>query len=576
VTRISEIPTRIFSYGCLAPLKGQDLLEEQLRRAHTYKNTLIGIERRRRESVQEAIRSVGDVGPLATRVDELETALSEARTAIRAKRAREGRRADTAAESERARAIVGALRTARTALREAKQRVKGDQALRARIWDIEGRFLAEVREARASCGVYWGTYLQVEAAVGRARKALGPPRFLRYDGTGKIAVRIRQGMTVDELFGCQDTRIRIRPIPADTYSRRRHHRRLASRTVVSIRAGTEEGSRLPLWIEFPVILHRPLPTDARIKWAWVLRRKIGLRYEYRLQFVLESESFRTPETPAGKGTVALDLGWRNKPDGGIRVAYWLDDTGASGEVLVPARTQLGLQKPDDLRAIRDKAFDAIRLELRRWLKSRSDLPGWLRERIKGLEQWRSQARLAALLREWRSARVDGDASVFSSAEDWAKQDRHLLAWEAHQRDRRLGHRKEEYRRFAVSLANRYATIVLEKFDLRPTREAKPPEEGTPADGRVQRRTARIAAPGELRAAIKAAAEKHGARIVEIDAPYTTQTCSYCGCLDQWNATSTVMHSCAHCGATWDQDDNACRNLLALAGNTSEAKKTTAD
>jgi hypothetical protein len=566
-----DTPTRIYSYGCLAPTKGAELLEEQLRLAHRYRNTLVEIERRRRDRVTEAICAVGDVGPLTAKAEELEQALAQTRSAIRAKRAAAKRAADTAEESARAGMLLAELRAAWTELKKAKQRVKNDETLRASLSEIEEQARADVQKARASSGVFWGTYLQVEAAVNRSRTGPTPPRFTPYDGTGRVAIQLqgdrwdktkKRGLTVAALFACEDNRLRVRPVPADTYDRPRHQRRLASRTVAWIRAGTVEGKRDPLWIELPVILHRPLPDDALIKWAWVLRTRVGIRLEYSLQFVFEAESLRSPSAPTGNEAVAVDLGWRNKPDGGIRVAYWVDTAGQAGEVLVPIRTQLGLRKPEDLHAIRDKAFSEIRQHLLRWLESQSELPEELRQRTKRLAEWRSQTRLGALLCDWETARVEGDHWIFRAMQEWAQQERHLLAWEAHQRDRRLGHREEEYRRFAARLARTYATIVLKKFDLRRTRKMKVPEEGARSDGRKQRRTAYVAAPGELRVAIKDAAAKYGAAIVEIDSPDTTRACSSCGCVNEWKASSSIIHSCAHCGETWDQDHNACCNMLA--------------
>jgi hypothetical protein len=566
--KTSDTPNRLYSYGCRPPVSGRDVLEEQLRLAHHYSNRLVEIERRRRERVQEAMRSMSSVAPAATRVDELEMAIQVARAAVKTKRIGAGRHADTSEETTRTKALVAELRVARGALREAKQEVREDETLRACLRSVDEQARQEIRDARKASGLYWGTYLQVEAAADQARKAPTPPRFTPYDGSGRIAVQLQHGMTVSELFACKDWCLRIQPVPADTYQRPRHQRRLASRTMMWIRAGsgTTDRRRGPLWVQLPIILHRPLPDDAMIKWAWLLRRKIGTFEDYRLQLIVESEAFREPPAPTGAGTVAIDLGWRNKPDGTVRVAYWLDDQRRSGEVLVPLRTQIGLEKPHDLASIRDKAFDIARDKLRSWRAKRTDIPRWLVERTRFLMRWRAPRRLAALLPHWSQHRVDGDRYIISVLNKWAKQDRHLRWWELNQRDRRLGHRREQYRLFATQLARTYATIVLEKFDLRGVLQAKPPEDGVASDGRDQRRTAALAAPGQLRAAIKASAQKTGARVVEVDAANTTRTCSICGVCEPFKASTAIAHTCAHCGATWDQDHNACANLLALASD----------
>jgi transposase len=43
---------------------------------------------------------------------------------------------------------------------------------------------------------------------------------------------------------------------------------------------------------------------------------------------------------------------------------------------------------------------------------------------------------------------------------------------------------------------------------------------------------------------------------------TTQRCAVCGCEDRWDAATQVDHVCVACGRSWDQDANACRNMLA--------------
>ena len=565
--KTSTTPTKIYSYGCLPPIVGADLMDQQIQRAHRYRNILTEIELRRRERVQKEMLAFGDVGTLTGKVEALAAKLTEIRVAIKAKRQADRKRVEAKPESDRAKALLTELRDARAELKAAKEVVRTDVRLRERLRAIEDQTRTEIRAARAICGTYWGTYLTAEAAAEASRKSMTPPRFLQYDGSGRIAVEIMHGMPMAEVFGCKDTRLQIRPVPADTYQRPRHQRCLASRTVVSLRAGSND-DRSPKWVQLPVILHRPMPPDAVIKWAWILRRRIGLHFEYRLQLVLESESFQAPAEPLGNGKVAIDLGWRTKPDGSIRVGYMVDGAGHREEILVPERTVNGMEKPDDLRAIRDKHFNATKLELATFLASLPEVPAWLKAQTRSLAQWRSPGRLARLLQDFEKQHFDGDAKIVDQLTAWAKRDRHLLSWEAHQRDRRLGHRREEYRKLAVRLARTYAVIVLEQFNLRDVAQEPAPEDGAASEGHNVRATARLAAPGELRAAIKAAAQKYGAEIVEFSAIDTTQRCHACGTCEPWDAAPAIEHKCVICGAVWDQDYNACMNLLRLANPAS--------
>src|ERR1700735_3794432 len=87
----TDKPIRIYTFGCQPPTQGKDLLEQQLMLAHQYRNKLIEIERERRERMEAAVLSVGDVAAASTRVDEAKAALANVRTAIKSKRKTSGR-----------------------------------------------------------------------------------------------------------------------------------------------------------------------------------------------------------------------------------------------------------------------------------------------------------------------------------------------------------------------------------------------------------------------------------------------------------------------------------------------------
>lgn len=571
--KTSTLQTRVYSYGALPPTSGGERMEEQFKLAHRYYNELISIYRRRRERIAQIQKEHGTLGPLLSAVATAESELEAAVTRVKASKA--GRAVVDAEAAEMLRAVRVLLRSARARVKEGRAALRDE--LKPLYGGVTDALRAEVRGARAACGVYWGTYLKIEEAAEQADRASGPvpPRFRSYDGSGKLAVQLQHGIAVNEVMSCLDTRLRIQAPPADTYDLPRHRRRIASRTKAWVRIGSTSAAEStsadspprngsPIFVEVPIVLHRPLPPDASIKWAWLLRRRIGLHFEYRLQIVLEAESFSALRScgDARAQAIAIDLGWRNLPDGGgIRVAYWHDTDGAHGQVRVPEKVSLGLAKCDDLRSIRDNNFNAIKLGLRAWLGTQPEIPEWLRERVTHLHQWHAQGRLAGLLRLWRAQRIAGDEDIWTRMESWAKQDRHLLAWEAHQRDRRINHRRETYQVWATQIARQYRTVVLERFDLTAFATLELPEDGDPADGLLQRYTARLAAPGELREAIIKAAARTGAAIVQNagDTRHSTTECDCCGTVGA--ATPQLMIVCNACGVEHDQDARAARNLL---------------
>lgn len=62
------------------------------------------------------------------------------------------------------------------------------------------------------------------------------------------------------------------------------------------------------------------------------------------------------------------------------------------------------------------------------------------------------------------------------------------------------------------------------------------------------------------------AECAGVRVVGVNPAYTTQACSFCGCLPAKKITlSDRVYHCDSCGLVMDRDENAARNILQSTG-----------
>jgi hypothetical protein len=638
--KTSTVPTRIYSYGCLAPVEGADIVEQQLRAANKYYNDLIAIGRDKRQRWEDL---VAEVHPEADLWEMAQVAVSGAVDALRRAKTGTGRRADVDGEKELLAVVKAERKALGPAAKEARARLRvaaeeaalarresrvpagPDAVLAARIADSDALASRELRAKRAACGVYWGTYLVVEDAAKRALGDCAFPRFKRFDGTGKVAVQltgeirdasgavIDHGVPVSDVIAGagsgsigRDTRLRIdaapsHPHPVDPVKEERWRAqhpgkvRRVRTTMVKIRVGSNP-DRTPVWAAFPVVRHRPLPDDAVLKWAWVVRRRVGIRFEYRFQVTIEAPSLAPPAQAAGHGTVAINLGWRNIPpyDGAVRLAVWRDDEGREGEIRVPRlsrRDSTGaavgyhlndaLRKMDEVRGARDRALD----EFKAWARGvdRSSWPPWLADMLRFLPQWRASRKLARVagiaLRMCRQGwRFSGDDEILVGLALWAQRDRHLLAWEAHGRDRAIGHRRKVYEEIAVYFTRRYARILICEMDMRDLREREAPEDGVPADGRDMRRTANVAAPGELREKLRIHATKRGDVVEEVANTNLTQTCHACGvCPEEpWDAARAIDHTCGACGATWDQDINHVRNIMAREANRASGEAARGD
>ncbi|MFH1766389.1 MAG: zinc ribbon domain-containing protein, partial [Gemmatimonadota bacterium] len=381
------------------------------------------------------------------------------------------------------------------------------------------------------------------------------PKFKRWTGDGLVGVQIQKGMETQDVFGA-DRKLQIDPIPETAWNRRRSSEQ---RTKVRLRVGSE--GRDPIWAEWPVILHRPLP-PGKIMWAKVLRRHVANKERWELQITVRLDD--GPISVPREGTVGVDLGWRLVDDG-LRAGYWGGSDGKHEQILVGDDIVTRMQKVEDLRSIRDKHLDELRPWMAKWLQDhRNEIPEWIRERTETLHAWKAFRKFGSLAIAWRTQRWEGDEEAFERLEDWRQRDKHLWTWEAHQRQRTLRRRREGYRLLAADLAKRYGTLVLEDFDLSEMQErSSVEEEKEKGENKEARRNRVLVACSELRLCLINAFQSAGGRVVKIDPAYTTQECWICGAVENWSdsAEEQVVRTCLGCGMVVDQDENAARILL---------------
>lgn len=554
-------PSRNWTFGAKAPLLNLDSVREQMRAGHRYRNALVALERERREKVDAKLRALFPaLHALEAEIAAAEADLGALRVAIKADNAKRRSRHATpeqVADSKRLKSLLRDLR--------ARRKIARAEAFRSPEWELAQTTInewasTEAKALRAASGLYWGTYLCVEQSMQGARSG-PPPVFQSWRGDGRVCVQIQPGLDFAALLSAQDRRLRIEVT--------------GRRAVCYLRIGSE--GREPIWCAAPVTLHRDLPADALVKWATLRRRRIGTQDEWSLQLTLARAAGWEYTDRASAGQVGIDIGWRLRPSG-LRVAYWVGSDGAEGELVLPTDDVGRWAYADRLRSIQGLHFDAIRPVLAAWFRGREH-PPWLTMRgVETLSQWRSEARLSALVFEWRSNRLPGDAdphpeaaalrellqldhrhygtpeSIFDLAAAWRTKSRHLYNWECSQRVKATRWRDNLYRNFAADMRRRYRTVRLEKLDL--SRLAKTPEAEEPSIDQALREYRMVASCGRLRQLLAECMT-----VETFPARHTTQRCHACGALSGESAPANLLHSCAHCGAEWDQDRNAALNLL---------------
>ena len=255
----------------------------------------------------------------------------------------------------------------------------------------------------------------------------------------------------------------------------------------------------------------------------------------------------------------MNLGWRTLGAHDVRVAVSVDEQGSKREFRLPADVVTGIARADEIQSTRDVEFERARAAMVAWIDNAAALPTCLSKARETLHQWKSEARLASLVRRWSDERVDGDSAAFDAAEAWRKQDVHLWQWEAEQRRRSELHRRDTYRCWAAGLAQTYSTVVLDDVDLSALAKRAPKEDK--AENETARRARVLAAPSELRGALENAFRGRGGHVLRLDPKDVTHTCAICGVVESWDAAPMVHHACGGCGTIWDQDQNAALVLL---------------
>jgi len=444
-------------------------------------------------------------------------------------------------------------------------RKKWSEAMKVASTEIEIAVIneraAELRRgARDLCGVYWGTYQLVEAADQASRSDLPlteDPRWPPWTGEGVVSVQLQGGL--EESLIETDTQIQV--IPSD-------HGKKSEFVTLRIRIGSHR--RQPVWAEWPCRMHRPLPEGAILKRVTVHRilegartsnPKSGRREHWEVQFVIEQPLLNPRH---GHGIVGVDLGWRRIGDE-LRVCAFADEKSESGELRLSAHAIGGFRRTETLHATRDIMRNkAIVIVLA--MRADPNAPTWFKEETAYAHAWRAPRRIPMLIASWRKNRWAGDEESFSWLSYWLERDRHLWQWESDQRRKNRHAKRKFYEKFAAELAERYETLVLEKFDLR-VFSTRPDEKAfVGPDGRKEsqqeeqaRAWRHLAGTYELRLVLENAFLTRGGGVCRVPADDTTRTCSSCGLVVRRDFASSIHWIC-DCGVEHDQDKNAGTNL----------------
>lgn len=560
--------TYVYSYkvkhaGIDLPLVGQ-----QISLGHQYYNSLVELHRWQRERAEAArldtcptfASAEADVDSASRIVESIIEEIRKANAAAKRKRA-------TPEDRDRLAAAKAVRKAAWECRKAARLQLASNVELAGKLETIYAEGAAAKRAARAkisAAGLYWGTYLKIEAAIEQAAKTVkGPLSFRRWTGNGLIAVQIQNGMSWAEALAGGDTRLRA--FIVNSRGKR------APLWQVWMRAGSNP-DRSPIWVKANFYFHRPLPDDAVITWVVLTRRQVAVRrqtdgtwqpyYEWSVQFTIRTEVENA--VPCCNGSsCGVDLGWRLMADGGLRVGYIVGDDGRNESITMPPALVNRWQRCDDLQSIRDSHFNEIKAALAAF-RGTAVFPDWFMDATKTMHAWKGKGRLAMLLKAWTLQRFDGDADIFAAVKAWQEKDAHLWQYESSNRLKAARIRRDWYRTLAKRLTSQ-GRVYVENCDWRQLARL-PKADSNEVVNAIARRMQRIAAVGMLRECLVA----NGA--IKVKTEDSTRTCAVCGHVNTFEKPAELHQTCGGCASWFDQDENAARVLLARGGTVKEAKR----
>jgi len=373
--------TSVYQYGALHPLDLDNHAIEELWLQNRLWNQLVEIERDNQERYRAIINADHEVAPLEERHEALQQERKDAvkrRNALRSdKRRLKG--VPTIDEIQHTiDDLSSTIREVQNDLRAARKNAR--KRNRRKIDRLERERKEAVKVARKSSGLYWANYNAIvdsyDTARKRAMKTGGMLRFHRFEGEGRFTVQLQGGASAQDLFDGERSEVALTRISADELdrlrgktrgmaqkanSRRNQRREIALMRMVIGYTYDDSGRRQRRYLTVPVILHRALPDEDRIKQVQIVRRKeTDDRMAYYVGFVVDHFADEPPR-PDAAAAAGVNLGWKRGPSGGTRVAT-VAVSGSAKERATPLPWQPGedegiwhLELPSEVMRLRESA-----------------------------------------------------------------------------------------------------------------------------------------------------------------------------------------------------------------------------
>lgn len=421
-----------YTYHAHQPIEGWEALRAEHARCVALWDQCVDIDRAHERALDAAMRGDAEYAAAAATVDALRERLTDAPKAER-------------------REIFRELRAARSAMWAQAAKWRKAHPDEARVFERDRQ--AAVKVARQESPAWWPNYNSVIARYEAARQTVRQlGRHLRHHDPlrddGMLCVQI------------QRTRTGLGAAPAEVE---------AGLSMLSIRDGmlTMRVDAAGNTVCCPVIMHRPLPPECRVKAAQLTwRLKVN---DTRWALHLQIADVRPAEPPRYTRSGTLALNWEKQAGGGLQVAQIGND-----RLVLPSRWMARMDRVDALASWLDQSQS-------RMLATRPDCAGILDLPVRSmlsviLERYSAAAAPPPIrppvgehametIRQWADEAA-GNGDILA----WRRWWKHVWQARLHLWDRLLGERRELYRLWAGRMVLEYPDLTLD--DVRLDRIAK--------------------------------------------------------------------------------------------------------
>ncbi|QEE39152.1 MULTISPECIES: hypothetical protein [unclassified Methylobacterium] len=465
-----------------------------------------------------------------------------------------------------------------TAVSEAKKQLAVTQKevtkrMASELRDLELARREAVKVARQNSGVWWGNYNPLVRAFEKARSAAlrGGHAMRRRapGGNSRITNTLQGGADVEHLFDGSLSQVMIRSPSGRAWSAEsRGERRRLQRTRLTATVFVQAGERRS--VTWPMVMHRPIPDDCRVKEVIITRRRVGERWKWAVSFLCTRVMGSPPTPPAGAKPIAVDFGWRRIPDG-LRVATVSSVDGQPRFVVLQRDLLDAFAFADELR---DRVQTSGRVGLELLQTTDATLFEEPYQNLLIALQSRQEGRFTALREFCRGPFFTEQSRDAIGAEiaTWRKEYMKLVTWLGNHQRKVVARRNHQYQNAAIEILEGASNIIINdiKFGEIGRRSARSEEASFfPRRANYYRV---VAAPSELVRCLKLQAAKRGIQFSKEAAP-SPAGCPECGSTARKSRADAMPQSCEACGTRFDQDVATCKSLLAQVGRKPRANQS---